>query len=929
MPLAWNEIKTRAAVFALDWKEKVAAAREEADAQTFENDFFHIFGVSRAKVAIFEKKVRLAGDFDLLDGPEGIASSGYIDLFWKGHIIIEMKSPGKDLDKAYEQAKNYAASLPPADLPKGILVCDFVNFHYYDLEDDAKQYRFTLGELPQRVELFGYLAGYSNVEYKKFDPVNIEAAENMGRLHDRLKAIGYSGRRLEIYLVRLLFCMFADHSGIFPHGHFIKYILERTNLDGSDLAMHIEKIFETLDTNAKDRLKNIDEQLDQFPYIDGHLFEEQLKTADFDSAMRETLIDCCKLDWSKISPAIFGAMFQSVMKDERRHDLGAHYTSEENILKVIHPLFLDRLWAEFNKIKSYTSGVRIDRLRQFHEKLSKLKFLDPACGCGNFLVITYRELRLLEMEVVKELLGVDREFDTEMMLKVNVDQFYGIEIEEFPAQVAQTALWLMDHQMNMMIREKFGQYYVRIPLYVSPSIHCDNALTLDWESVVSKNELSYIMGNPPFLGSRVMDKRQKSEVASAFNYSKNYGNLDYVTAWYITAAHYMYKTKIEAAFVSTNSISQGLLVPVLWPQLMKLGVKINFAHQTFKWSNEARGKAAVYCVIIGFALFDRSDKKLYHYTTVTGSPIESGVNHINPYLVDAPDLFIEPRVKPICDVPEMNFGNMPADGGELLFDEAELEQFLKNEPEASVWIRPYIGAKEFINNIKRYCLWLTDIKPDELRKLKKVYSLVKKVKKIREQSARPQLADTPHLFAQITQPKGKDFILIPRVSSERRKYIPISFMKKDVIASDSTLIIPDGTLYHFGVLTSEMHMAWTRYVCGRLEMRYRYSKDIVYNNFPWPAPNGKQKAAVEESSRAVLDARPLFPESSLASLYDPITMPPALVKAHRKLDKAVERAYGRTFDDDSQRVAYLFELYQECCRELIVTTKKRGRGRKL
>jgi hypothetical protein len=437
------------------------------------------------------------------------------------------------------------------------------------------------------------------------------------------------------------------------------------------------------------------------------------------------------------------------------------------------------------------------------------------------------------------------------------------------------------------------------------------------------------MGNPPFLGSRVMDRRQKSEVAAVFDCSRNYGNLDYVTAWYKTAARYMRNTRIEAAFVSTNSICQGLQVPVLWPQLMKEGVKINFAHQTFKWSNEARGKAAVYCVIVGFSLFDRSEKKLYHYAEVTGNPIESSVSHINPYLVDAPDIFIEPRAVPVCDAPEMNFGNMPADGGELLFDADERKRFLTDEPEAAAWMRPYIGAKEFINNTKRYCLWLADIKPDELKKLKTVYERVKNVKKIREQSARPHLADTPHIFAQITQPAGKGFILIPSTSSENRKYIPIGFFKRNNIAANSCHIIPDGTLYHFGVLTSQMHMAWTRYVCGRLEMRYRYSKDIVYNNFPWPSPSEKQKAAIEEAARTVLDARALFSKSSLADLYDPATMPQELVKAHRKLDKAVERSYGRDFDDDSQRVAYLFELYQEYCSELIVTVKKRGKGRKL
>ncbi|MDR1256635.1 MAG: hypothetical protein LBJ86_02685 [Spirochaetaceae bacterium] len=937
MPLAWNEIKTRAAAFVLDWKDKAAAAREEADAQTFENGFFYIFGVSRAKVAIFEKKVRLkdSGDFSggLFGDSTGSAASGYIDLFWKGHIIIEMKSPGKDLNAAYEQARAYAASLPSSDLPKGILVCDFVNFHYYDLDDDAKQYRFTLSELPQYVELFGFLAGYANVEYKKFDPVNIEAAENMGRLHDRLKDIGYSGHQLEIYLVRLLFCLFSDDGGIFPHDHFIKYIIERANPDGSDLAMHLEKIFETLDKPPEKRLKNIDEQLNRFPFIDGRLFEERLDTADFDSAMRDTLIDCCTLDWSKISPAIFGAMFQSVMDDERRHDIGAHYTSEENILKVIHPLFLDGLWAEFEKIKSLVSNIRVERLRQFHDRLSKLKFLDPACGCGNFLVISYRELRLLEMELVKELLaGGGMELDLDMLLKVNVDQFYGIEIEEFPAQVAQTALWLMDHQMNMLVSENFGRYYIRIPLFVSPSIRCDNALTLDWESVVPKDKLSYIMGNPPFLGYSVMNSRQKSELERVFENMKKCGTLDYVTAWYKTAARYMSKTRIEAAFVSTNSICQGEQVPVLWPELMnKHLVKINFAHQTFKWSNEARGKAAVYCVIVGFSLFDRSEKKLYHYAEVTSEPAAIIVSQINAYLIDAPVIFLEKRLFSICDVPEMNLGSTPNDDGNFFLTTDERKELIAKEKSLSKLIRPFMGAYEFINNIPRFCFWLDGVSPEKYVNVKEIQRRLKKISEYRANSRRKitvKYADMPSLFTEIRQPYS-DYILIPRHSSENRKYIPIGFIKKNIIAGDSTSIIPNATLYHFGVLISQMHMAWTRYVCGRLKSDYRYSGTIVYNNFPWPKPTDKQRQSVEAAAQSVLDARAAFPESSLAVLYNPQTMPPALVKAHRKLDKTVERSYGRAFDDDSQRVAYLFELYQEYCSELIVTAQKRGKGRKL
>ena len=934
MPLSWNDIKTRAAAFVNDWNDRAACAREEADAQTFQIDFFKIFGIDRKKAALFEEKVKLYKDRQTgLFGDEGEGgASGYIDCLWPGHILIEMKSPGKDMEKAYRQAKKYAFALDEKDFPKAILICDFVHFHYYDLLEDGKCCQFTLAELSQYIELFGDLAGYTKIEFKKLDSVNIEAAEKMGKLHDRLKEIGYSGHQLELYLVRLLFCLFADDTGIFdPPDMFIRYILERTGVDGSDLALHLQKIFEVLNKPKEKRLTTLDEQLAAFPYINGHLFEEALDTADFDRPMRDTLIECCTLDWSKISPAIFGAMFQSVMNAEERHDIGAHYTSEENILKLIHPLFLDGLRTEFNSIKKLSPAVRKERLAAFHTKLATLKFLDPACGCGNFLVISYRELRLLEMEVLEILLEANKALDIHSEIKVNVNQFYGIEIEEFPAQIAQSALWLVDHQMNMNVQERFGQYFIRIPLTASASIHCVNALTADWETVVPKTELSYILGNPPFLGSRIMNREQKKEVEKIFCGMKNYGDLDYVTCWYKKAALYIQNTNIETAFVSTNSICQGLQVSILWTELCnKYGIKINFAYQAFKWSNEARGKAAVHCVITGFSQIERRKKTLFISENSQKMPVKQTVKKINAYLLDGENIFIESRSKPLCAVPEMNFGNMPADGGLLLFSGEEKEIFLKEEPEAAPYIRPLLSAKEFLNGEERWCLWLVDVDPGTLRRgLKKVYERVRQVKEVRLNSARPQLAQSPHLFAQITQKAGTTFILIPSTSSERRLYIPMGFFTNGHIAHNSCHIITDAALYHFGVLMSTMHMAWTRTVCGRLELSYRYSKDIVYNNFPWPLPTDKQKAAVEAAAQAVLDVRARFPQSSLADLYDPVSMPPGLAKAHQKLDKAVEAAYGREFANDSERVAYLFELYQKLSGELFVDAKKRGKGRRL
>lgn len=914
MSLSWNEIKTRAAAFVNEWREIAPTAREEADAQTFETGFFHIFGVERSQVAIFEQKVKLSGE-----------ANGYIDLFWKGHIMIEMKSPGKDMTKAFEQAKNYANALKPSDLPKCILICDFNHFHYYDLLDNAKKQEFSLPDLVLYIELFSDLAGYKDVEYKKQDAVNIEAAEKMGRLHDRLKEIGYSGHQLEVYLVRLLFCLFADDTGIFEHDSFIKYVLQRTNEDGSDLALHIQKIFEVLNKPADKRLKTLDEQLDKFPYVNGGLFAETLEIADFDSRMRESIIECCSLDWSKISPAIFGSMFQSVMNAEERRNLGAHYTSEENILKLIHPLFLDDLWAEFDRYKALRSEARIARLNEFHEKLARLKFLDPACGCGNFLIITYREIRILELAVIKELLGGERILDVDTYVKVNVNQFYGIEIEEFPSKIAQVAMWLMDHQMNTLVRDMFGEYYVRIPLKVSPSIICANSLRTDWGNIVSRSELSYILGNPPFVGFYLMNDSQKEDMNAIFEGNKNTGILDFVTAWYKKAAEFIRNTDIEVAFVSTNSICQGESVAPLWNILFNTyGVKINFVHQTFRWNNEARGKAAVFCVIVGFGVKDRKEKKIFHYADVDSDPVESIATQINAYLVDASNVIVESRSSSLCPVPSMVYGNKPVDGGFLILSEDEKNELITKEPGAEKYIRKLLGAEEYINNIPRYCLWLLDANPSDLKSLPNVLSRIESVKEFRlssKKEATRKWASFPTRFVEVRQPDS-DFIIIPCTSSERRRYVPIGFVTKDIIVNNLVQIIPNGTLYHFGVLTSTMHMSWMRYVCGRLKSDYRYSKDIVYNNFPWPVPTDKQKHDIEEAAQAVLDARARFPDSSLADLYDPDLIPSDLMKAHNQLDCAVEKTYGRIFNNDSDRVAFLFEEYHKLTEGLFVKKGK-------
>ncbi|MFZ4725245.1 MAG: DNA methyltransferase [Paludibacter sp.] len=910
MALSWNEIKDRALHFSKEW---VDTSNEEADAKPFLIEFFEVFGISRKRVSTFEHKVKKLDD-----------SNGYIDLLWKGTILIEMKSRGKNLDKAYQQAIDYTHGLKQHELPKYILICDFEKFRLYDLEEN-KTVEFKLNDLVNNVQHFGYILGYQKNVYKEQDPANIKAAELMGKLHDRLKEIGYSGHPLEVYLVRILFIMFAEDTTIFNKQQFQDFIEQRTNEDGSDLASKLQELFQVLNTPKEKRFKNLDEQLADFPYVNGKLFEENLPTASFDKNMRQALLDSCYIDWSKISPAIFGSMFQSVMNPTERRNLGAHYTSETNILKLIKPLFLDDLWREFESIKDNKN-----RLPEFHKKLSTLKFLDPACGCGNFLVITYRELRLLELEILRNIYKSGQQvIDISDIIWLDVDMMYGIEYEEFPARIAEVAMWLIDHQMNMQISNEFGQYFARLPLKKAAKIIHGNALQTDWETIISKNDLSYILGNPPFVGAMIMNDEQREDAKFVFkNEVDSFGVLDYVTCWYYKAAQFVQNTKIKIAFVSTNSIVQGEQTSILWrPLLNKFGIKIHFAHRTFKWSNEAKGNAAVFCVIVGFANYDTNNKSIFEYEDIKGEAHELKVKNINPYLVDAKDIFIENTSNPICNIPKMSFGSMPRDGGHFIFTKDEVDIYIKENPVAAKWIRPYTGAQEFINGYVRYCLWLTDISPNELKQLPAVLDRVEKVKSFRLSSkaaSTRKFANTPTLFCQIAQPKS-DFLLIPRVSSERRNFIPIGYINRETIANDQVLTVPDTTLYHFGILTSTMHMAWVKTLCGRLKSDYRYSKDIVYNNYPWPEnPTEKQITAIEEKTQKVLETRLQFSDCTLADLYDPLTMPPTLLKAHNELDKAVDLAYRpQPFTSEANRMVYLFELYEKYTADLFTKEKKK------
>jgi type I restriction-modification system DNA methylase subunit len=954
MTLSWNEIKDRALKFSKEW---AGTSNEEADAKPFLVEFFSVFGISRRRVSTFEYRVKKQDEKD-----------GYIDLLWKGTILVEMKSRGKNLDKAYQQAKDYLPGLKEFELPKFILVSDFENFRLYDLEEN-RDITFQLADLVNNVRHFGYLLGYQKKIYKEQDPANIKAAELMGRLHDRLKEIGYAGHPLEVYLVRILFMLFAEDTSIFHKQQLQGYIEQRTQEDGSDLAAKLQELFQVLSTSPENRFKNLDEQLADFPYVNGKLFEEILPTASFDSKMRQALLDCCYLDWSKISPAIFGSMFQSVMNPVERRNLGAHYTSEGNILKLIKPLFLDELWAEFERIKDNNS-----KLYEFHNKLSALKFLDPACGCGNFLVVTYRELRLLEIEILKNLNKSGQRFlNVTDIIWLNIDQFYGIECEEFPARIAEVAMWLVDHQMNMLVSSEFGQYFTRLPLKKTANIIHGNALQIDWQNLLNpvnsydvvaehanvflaKEEsipygtvniqaksykihrkekpkesnpktFDYIMGNPPFIGSKMMTQSQRNELISEFNNLSGSGVLDYVTAWYAKAARYIQGTKTRVAFVSTSSIVQGEQASILWRQMLsKFNIKIHFAHRTFRWSNEAKGNAAVFCVIVGFANFDTDNKKIFDYDDVKGEAHEINVKNINPYLVEGKDMFIDKRNFPICNVPKMLKGSQPTDGGHFIFTEEEKNDFLVKEPKSAKYIRPLISAYDFLNGQKRFCLWLVDASPNELRGMPYVLQRIEKVRQARLKSAKQttvKWASKPMLFTENRQPQGHDYLIVPSVSSERRRYIPIGFENETVIATNLCLIIPNGSLFHFGILTSAMHVAWAKNICGRLGVSFRYSNTVVYNNYPWPNnPTERQIKAIELAAQKVLDTRATFGDCSLADLYDPLTMPPALLKAHNELDKAVDIAYRpQPFTSESQRLEFLFELYEKYTADLFVKNK--------
>lgn len=892
---------------------------EKQETQRFWIDLLrNVYGIAEPEKAIeFEYPVKLE-HVSFIDG--------YIR---ETRVLIEQKGADIDLRRGYkqsdgsmltpyQQARRYAGYLPHDMNPRWIVVCNFREFHIHDMNRPNDEPEVVaLADLEKEYHRLNFLVDTGDENIKKEMEISLQAGEIVGTLYDALLK-QYKDpespdtlKSLNALCVRLVFCLYAEDAEIFGgHGKFHDYMLRHQN----DARRALIDLFQVLDTKPEDRDPYMDDDLAAFPYVNGGLFaDENIIIPRLDETIVDLLLHRASsdFDWSSISPTIFVAVFESTLNPETRRSGGMHYTSIENIHKVIDPLFLDDLKAELAEIQSITvETTRKRRLKDYQHKLAGLKFLDPACGSGNFLTETYISLRKLENEALRSLSDQIMLGDVTNPIQVSIGQFYGIEINDFAVTVAKTALWIAESQMMKETEDIMHMSLDFLPLKSYANIVEGNALRMDWESVVPKQELNYIMGNPPFVGARMMSPEQKDDLNSVFPGWKNAGNLDYVSCWYKNAADLMDGTAVRSALVSTNSVTQGESVANLWKPLFEAGIHIDFAHRTFRWDSEAKMKAHVHCVIVGFSVAPNSKPKV-----IFTSDRPQIAENINGYLLDADNVFVESRNKPICDVPEIGIGNKPIDGGNYLFTEEEMQEFVEKEPASKKWFKPWYGSQEFINRKPRYCLWLGDCPPNELRKMPECMKRVNAVRQLRLESKSAgtrKLADTPTRFHVENMPKGT-YIVIPEVSSERRKYVPMGFMSPDILCSNLVKIIPNATLYHFGILTSNVHMAWMRAVCGRLKSDYRYSKDVVYNNFPWPTPTDEQKAKIKETAQAILDARALYPDSSLADLYDETTMPPELRKAHQQNDKAVMRAYG--FDikttTETSCVAELMRMYQK------------------
>ena len=909
-----------------DYKD--AEGYERGQSQNFWTQIFNAYGVSgQVQLKAFEH--RLKKD----------KTQKYVDAFIPKLVIIEQKSKGIDLNKAYSQASEYYDRLK-TDKPRYIVLCNFDELWLYDIANplDVKEYKCLLTDLPKNAEWLDFLApNAAMAEIVEENPINRQATEMVARLHQAFISDGVNADELALFLTRLIFCFFADDTGIFGQKNLLDGLLtNEARNDGSNLNEVFTTLFDTL--NTKERSSRLPESYTAFAYINGDLFSQSIRIPYFDENLYNLVVDCNNLDWSEISPAIFGSMFQSVLdiddtadSDDKRREFGAHYTSEKNILKVINSLFLQDLRDEFSKCaKDKPRAIKL------YGKLPTLKFFDPACGCGNFLIIAYRELRLLENQLIAQIYGDQRGLlDISSMCQVTVEQFYGIEIEPHAAHIARVALWITDHQLNQATAELFGTTRPTTPIVYSPHITEGNALQVDWEDVLAANECNFVMGNPPFIGKSNQNKEQKADMELVADNIKGYKSLDYVAGWYIKAMHYMQSVNrtnhhIETAFVSTNSIVQGEHVAILWQYLLKdCDGYINFAHHTFKWTNEGKGIAAVHCVIVGYSTYERKERTIFSYDDITGEPKPSKAKHINGYLTDAPLVFFDKTRNQYSEEALMDYGCKVNDGGNLLLNRAEYDDLIANEPLAKKYIRPFIGSQEFLNNIERWCLWFYDYEPLELNKdLEKMPLVRKRLENIRElrlasrAETTHKLAKTPHLFESERQPRKGDYLLIPSISSENRRYIPIGFLSSETVCSNLVFSLPNASLYQFGILSSNMHNSFMRLTAGRMKSDYRYSNTIVYNNFPYPfnakdqdSQTLKAKDAIGSAAQAVLDARKQYQDGSenaptLAKLYNTYMIDPypELTKAHIALDKAVDKAYGyKGKGDDANRVEFLLK----------------------
>lgn len=927
MSLDYQHIREQLHRIIHDYKD--AEGYERGQSQNFWTQIFNAYGVSgQVQLKAFEH--RLKDD----------KSQKYVDAFIPKLVMIEQKSRGLDLNKAYNQVSKYYERLSAADKPRYIVLSNFDELWLFDIENplNIKEYKCPLADLPKNAEWLDFLApNAAMAEIVEENPINRQATEMVAKLHQAFISDGVNADELALFLTRLIFCFFADDTGIFGQKNLLDGLLtNEARSDGSNLNEVFTTLFDTL--NTKDRSSRLPESYAAFAYINGDLFSQSIRIPYFDENLYNLVVQCNNLDWSEISPAIFGSMFQSVLdiddtadNDDKRREFGAHYTSEKNILKVINSLFLQELRDEFSKCAKDKP-----RALKLYEKLPTLKFFDPACGCGNFLIIAYRELRLLENQLIAQIYGEQRGLlDISSMCQVTVEQFYGIEIEPHAAHIARVAMWITDHQLNQATAARFGTTRPTTPIVYSPHITESNALQIDWEEVLTANDCNFLMGNPPFIGKNNQNEEQRKDMALTAGGIKGNKTLDYVAAWYIKAMHYMQSVTIpshyiETAFVSTNSIVQGEQVAILWQYLLKkCNAHINFAHHTFKWTNEGKGVAGVHCVIIGYSTIERKEKTIFSYDDIAGEPEPNKAKTINGYLVDAPLVFFDKTKKQYSHEPLMEFGSMPNDGGHLLLDDKEYAELIGKEPLSVKYLRPFVGAQEFLNSTERWCLWFDGHNTVELNKdLTKMPSIMERVENVKNmrlnssREATKKLGLQPHLFGERRQPSSANYLLVPSVSSEHRKYIPIGFLDSNTVCSNLVFSLPNASLYHFGVLSSSMHNAFMRLVAGRLESRYRYSNSIVYNNFLFPfdakdeySKTIKAKETIESAAQAVLDARKYYQDNSedaptLAKLYNTYMIDPypELTKAHTALDKAVDKAYGyKGKDDDASRVEFLLK----------------------